>query len=214
MSDAVETVELDNGKRAIIAYDECPESPRSWDNLGFIVCKKSSRMRLGDAQVTYDYTSDEDYFAFVGTFVAESPDYRGELLYAYSDYTFGDLSRKALEAMIDREIISLPVYKYEHGRIILNTYGFSCPWDSGQIGWIFTTKEKARKWFNVKRLTKKVLQKVLDTLRKEVEQYSQYVDGEVYCVQIQDAQGEVIDTCGSLYSIEEAREFIKEYALL
>lgn len=31
----------------------------------------------------------------------------------------------------------LPVYMYEHGGATINTGGFSCPWDSGQIGYIW-----------------------------------------------------------------------------
>jgi len=38
--------------------------------------------------------------------------------------------------------VILPVYMYDHSGITINTDGFSCPWDSGQVGVIFCTRER------------------------------------------------------------------------
>ena len=37
----------------------------------------------------------------------------------------------------------LPLYLYDHSGLSMNTSGFSCPWDSGQVGWIYCNNEKA-----------------------------------------------------------------------
>lgn len=56
-----------------------------------------------------------------------------------------ELGYDDLLEIIRTEYIILPVFKYEHGNIVLNTGGFSCPWDSGQCGWIYAHKDKFRK---------------------------------------------------------------------
>ena len=49
------------------------------------------------------------------------------------------------EAIKEGDIFILPVYKYEHSGVAYQTTPFSCPWDSGQVGYIFVTKEKILK---------------------------------------------------------------------
>jgi hypothetical protein len=44
------------------------------------------------------------------------------------------------------EATILPVYMYEHSGIALSTGSFSCPWDSGQLGVIFTTEAMTSRW--------------------------------------------------------------------
>ena len=39
----------------------------------------------------------------------------------------------------------LPLYAYEHGMITVSTGPFSCPWDSGQVGFVVSTKEDDEK---------------------------------------------------------------------
>ena len=39
----------------------------------------------------------------------------------------------------------VPLYCYEHGNITVSTGAFSCPWDSGQTGWVISTKENDEK---------------------------------------------------------------------
>jgi len=38
---------------------------------------------------------------------------------------------------IKQYVTILPVYLYDHSGITVNTTGFSCKWDSGQVGWIY-----------------------------------------------------------------------------
>ncbi len=37
--------------------------------------------------------------------------------------------------------VILPLYLYDHGGITMRTNPFSCPWDSGQVGWIYAPKK-------------------------------------------------------------------------
>jgi len=53
----------------------------------------------------------------------------------------GDLSDEELMTIIEEKHVILPLYLYDHGGITMNTGGFSCRWDSGQVGWIYASKE-------------------------------------------------------------------------
>ena len=46
---------------------------------------------------------------------------------------------------------------------------------------------------------------VKSCLKGEVETYSQYLNGEVYCYFIKDDSGDIVDSCGGFYSEEEAQ---------
>jgi len=83
-----------------------------------------------------------------------------------------------------KEFVILPVYKYEHGQVSLNTEGFNCRWDSGQIGFIYCSKEVAVNEFGKKYFTKKVKEKTLNCLKAEVETYSSWLQGNCYGYQV------------------------------
>lgn len=102
----------------------------------------------------------------------------------------------------EKDIIALPLYLYDHSGITMNTTGFSCPWDSGQVGWIYVDKEKVRKEFNVKRISKKLRQRVEQILVGEVNTYDQYLQGDVYGFTLEDKDGNHIDSCWGFYGTD------------
>jgi hypothetical protein len=110
--------EAENEKfRLRVFYDDHPENPREWDNLGTMVCSHR-RYDLGDEQAknTELYSSWEEW-----------------------------LENEVLEPNGgEDEVVVLPLYLYDHSGITMNTSGFSCPWDSGQVGWIYCTKKRFR----------------------------------------------------------------------
>jgi len=117
MSDVVYRAEDDKYRLEVI-LDTCPESPRQWDNLCTMVCSHR-RYDLGDEQAKNidEYSSWDEWL-------------QGEV---YDRYGGAD------------NVVCLPLYLYDHSGITMNTTGFSCPWDSGQVGWIYVTKEKLRR---------------------------------------------------------------------
>lgn len=123
----------------------------------------------------------------------------GTILYTGTGrYVLGD-RRATPEAMKQiekcKEFIYLPVYAYVHGGVALSTQPFSCPWDSGQSGIIYASREKVRTALGVKRLGKKLLQKAFDALSEEVREYSKILNGEVYGYILEDESGKEIDSC-------------------
>ena len=88
---------------------------------------------------------------------------------------FAESRRPELE-----DTIILPVFMFDHGGVTLSTIPFSCPWDSGQVGWVYTT----HKTMEDEEIHD--YQAAVDTLRKEVELYSKYFNGEIYEYEIEE----------------------------
>lgn len=101
------------------------------------------------------------------------------------------------------QAIILPLFMYEHGGVSLSTGAFSCPWDSGQVGYIYATPESIA-------LMGTSPDRVEEVLRGEVETYSQYLNGEVYGFTITDADGEEVAACWGFYGVEEAENAARE----
>jgi hypothetical protein len=99
--------------------------------------------------------------------------------------------------------VILPLYLYDHSGITMNTTGFSCGWDSGQVGIIFITKAKIREEYSCMRISKKLIERVTKYLVGEVETYDQYLTGDVYGFRITDTDTEEeIDSCWGFYGDE------------
>jgi hypothetical protein len=109
-----------------------------------------------------------------------------------------------------KDVISLPLYLYDHSGITMKTTPFTCPWDSGQVGFIYVGKEKIREWYQIKKVTKKVIERVLKALESEVETYDRYLRGEVFGFQIE-KNDEIVDSCwGFIGEQEEVIQRAKE----
>lgn len=114
--------------------------------------------------------------------------------------------------------VVLPVYLFDHSGLAMATTPFHCPWDSGQIGWIWMRRETALEAFsrNGKRLTPKIRRQAEGALRAEVREYHQYLSGDVWSVQVEDEDGETVDSCGGFfgsdYAIEEGRTMLAALA--
>jgi hypothetical protein len=114
-------------------------------------------------------------------------------------YNFGDDTATAeqLQAIAKNpDLVTLPIFIYDHSGITINTTGFSCRWDSGMIGIIWVDKARARVELGVKRLN---LDRVRQMLRVEVETLDQYVTGTIYGYRVQDSEGEELSACWGFY---------------
>jgi hypothetical protein len=108
----------------------------------------------------------------------------------------------------------LPMYMYDHGGLTIKTTPFDCLWDSGLVGYIYISKEKARDEFEFKRLTAKAKQQIDEYLVSEVKTYDQYLRGEVYGFMIMEGE-EVIESVSGYYGRDavekEANSCLKYY---
>lgn len=130
----------------------------------------------------------------------------GTMVCFHNRYDLGDKHNYSIEeaqSLLKRkDVLALPLYLYDHSGLSISASSFSCQWDSGQVGFIFVTHEKIKKDFNVKRLTKKVLENAKKSLLSEVKAYDQYLTGDVYGYSITDANGEHIDSCYGFFGYE------------
>ena len=194
-----DTEQFDHGIVGKIYYDEDPLNPRKeWDHAATMVCWHR-RYDLGDEQLSGDPT---DYFRSMvddecphceGT--GDEPGAEPEGDYnlvpdcAHCDGT-GLISDDEVMDLVSKTHYILPLYVYEHSGITMSTGSFSCPWDSGQVGWIYISIEKAAKegW--------ETPEQAYETMQAEVEEYDHYLTGQCYGYVVEDAEGGVIDSCG------------------
>ena len=86
----------------------------------------------------------------------------------------------------------LPLYLYDHSGLTMNTTGFSCRWDSGQVGWIYADREAIREAFG--RTDKRAMDRAERALLAEVREYDDYLRGECYGYRLYEGNDEV-DSC-------------------
>ena len=163
--------EAHHGHTIKIYYDPDAESPREWSNLGTLICWHR-RYRLGDS---HHYDSPEAFLRDLADVSDQS-----------------DLSMNQILERAERKAVILPVFLYDHSGLAMNTIGFHCPWDSGQVGYVYVTLEAVRTEFGVKRVTKALHEKAEDILRAEIVSYDAYLSGRVYGYVIE-RDGEEVD---------------------
>jgi len=229
-----------------IKHDEfISDSPRDWDNLGHMVCWHN-RYNPGDEQRRDDVN---DWLRELACSL--DPSLEERLWYWEDGNGWTQLMNKASEpmaaiaasdnkikdlvmAVIDKHVVMLPLYLYDHGGITMKTGGYSCPWDSGQVGYIYATRDTILKEFSAKRLTKELRAKAEDILRDEVKTYAQFLEGDIYGYVIYEIDepcdcdpepwhgdcdctkgAEVVDSCWGFYgsdvALEEGRSSLRFY---
>jgi hypothetical protein len=130
--------------------------------------------------------------------------------YRDGDYSGWDDFKKQLER--DHDVLEiLPLSMYDHSGITISTTPFSCPWDSGQIGFILADKDDVRKAFQVKRITARIRKSVHDGLVGEVKAYDQYLQGDVYGFILKDADGEDGESCWGFFGLDLENNGMLDY---
>lgn len=111
-----------------IEQDDDPESPREWSNVGTMVCFHD-RYNLGDQQPNCD--PDEYLWGLAQEIHPNLPDE-------------GEINRSHIEVILAKHYVILDLYLYDHSGITMSTGAFSCPWDSGRVGFIYCSLKKAK----------------------------------------------------------------------
>ena len=118
----------------------------------------------------------------------------------------------ALEKILRKEhnaVVILPLYLYDHGGLTMNTTGFSCPWDSGQVGFIYVTKKKIEASHpKIKTITPKRKALLKECLVAAVEEYDSYLRGETYGYVTEEL---TCEKCGTWEEIDSCYGFLGPY---
>lgn len=171
-----------------IEYDEYSESPREWDNLGIMVVFHN-RYNLGDNNHNI---KENEYYS----------DKLGDYVYCNN---WEDVKEQILEVYPDAILIK-PLYLLDHSGITISMSDYCDKWDSGQVGFYFTTKKRIREEFDCKHITKKTMLKAENILKEEVNTYDQYLRGDVYSIDVLDVDGESIECVSGFYGYDYALE--------
>lgn len=100
----------------------------------------------------------------------------------------------------------LPLFLYDHSGITMNTTGYSCRWDSGQVGFIAWSREARQEWHGESWIHdgKQRKEKDLEVMRNIVREYDQYLTGDVFIVTIYDLDGNELQSEGNVFGYEYA----------
>lgn len=170
-------LEYYKGYRIRIIADEDPPNPRiEFDNFGHVVAWHRN-YNLGD--VDFRGRHKEWYHKDQESFEE----------WAFTEKRQGRAKNAPSKWVLSKEsdiAILLPLFLYDHGGITMRCAPFYDPWDSGQVGWTYATRQEILKEYGGKKLTKAKLQKAKELLIAEVKTYDQYLTGDVW--------GYVVDT--------------------
>lgn len=144
ISDEYAEQTLHNLEKVLTSPNEVMESVRKKVDrkFTFSIIKKENKYFMADIK----HSKDPNYYIFADEEFdtkEQAEDYlEKEKENWIKEEAIHALSYSELTEIIGESHIILPIYAYEHGGITLSTGSFSCPWDSGQVGWIYATKER------------------------------------------------------------------------
>jgi len=166
--------------RLVIRYDSDIESPREWNNVGYLITKDSRQ---------YSPDKNPHIEGIVNT--------TGDIAENQEDHI--RLITEVLNNEGEEVVKIFPVVKYEHGGIsykIGTTHGF----DYSNNGFYIITK-KSLQDFGIG-VDENDLEKQVNA---EIDLYNRYINGEVYCWELFDENGESEGTHGGYYSLEDIK---------
>jgi len=192
-----------------IVQDDSPANPREENDSSCTLVCWHRRYTLGDEQPKCD---PEEYTVRKGCFdvtIPEHPSYK-----------------------------TLNLYLLDHSGLSINTGGFSCPWDSGCVGFVHITKDKLREvynipksaswktliknpWYSETKTPREILEEGYPNDKKitveglayrymtsEVKEYNNYLSGDCYMYSIDNENFD--DSWISGYTYSEIEEEVKK----
>lgn len=145
------------------------EDPRDWDNLGTIIYWHRRNI-LGDVDGGKKYDQPQEFL----------------------DEAIADKYIMLPIAIIDHSGISMYIGRHAH----------HCDpggWDSGQVGWIYVTPEKAMEEYGWKRITEARRDKIKEYLTNEVKTFDDYLTGNVHHYTVTDQDENEVDSCSGYF---------------
>ncbi len=110
--------------------------------------------------------------------------------------------------------ILLPLRLFDHSGLSMSI-GYGAHefdpggWDSGQVGWIYATRDTILKEWGKKRVTPQARKLAESCLRIEVKVFDQFLTGDVWGFIVEDDNGNHLDSCWGFFGNEDAEEQAK-----
>lgn len=167
-----------------IHYDDTPFSPREDDNLSIL---------------WYDH---------------ERCSFPKEIDLDTTDCQCWDDIEDAIEKQYNPVWIT-PVYMMDHSGLAFSLSpfgGWNGHFDSGQIGFAFTTRERVKDFLGYKNITSQRLEQIAEIVEAEIHEFGHYANGQVYGYRIRDANDEILASCwGFIGDSDDALTAAKDY---
>ena len=116
--------------------------------------------------------------------------------YRQDDYSsWAELKRAILRD--NKGAVILPLYLYDHSGITMKTTPFGDPWDSGQVGFIYITKEGMKKYYG-ESMPRYWRKRANEILVGAVKTYDDYLTRNVYGFKVErkvEGEWEEEDSC-------------------
>ena len=176
--------EIIEKNRLEISYDEFSENPRHWSNLGYFIT------------VDRNYNS-PDKNEMLENIVKET----GQEAESRKEH-IEKIKNEVKKILYDEVVAIYPIFKYEHSGIaykIGTAHGF----DYSNNGFYIVTKKTKKEMGAMKKDFEKII-------TEEIDFYNRWLNGEVYSYVLYDENGEVEDSCGGFYEVENIRNYLPE----
>lgn len=158
----------------------------------------------------------------LGTMLCWHPDYKlGDEQFSGPDDVGGSRSMQDVARWLFRErkaTVLLPLYLYDHSGISMRAggpiyrqspkdeavrssgrfMGDDAGWDTSMVGFIYTTKERIAE-------LGAPADSIVRQLKGEIDEYDDFLTGNVYGYVIEDGEGEVIDSCWGFFPDHDAK---------
>ena len=136
----------------------------------------------------------------------------GEADYGYAEELADQVAgcRGTIHLLKQSGLAILPIYRFAHSGVAYSTTPFGDPWDSRLVGLAYADADDAVKTLGkeAKRLTRKGLELLL---RNGVEEYSLWVNGDVYIMEVESPSGET-ESMGGIYVEPWDEESVLHYS--
>jgi hypothetical protein len=90
------------------------------------------------------------------------------------------------------DYVILDVYGYSHSGMSLSLTPYECRFDSGKAGYLILSKDWLRSTYDVKRITKKIIENSKYFFEGDIETLNSFLSGDVYSINLIEDE-EVID---------------------
>lgn len=169
--------------KLVINYDENADSPREWSNLGYFITVDSQ------------YRSPDDNNGTIYNIVKQTGNEASNI----NEHI--KLIKKEIKEETGEKVIAIyPVNKYEHSGIVYRM-GTANGFDYSNNGFYIIT-DKTQKETGIKK------KNFVEAIKEELEVYTKWCNGKVYEFCLYDNNGEVTDSCGGFFSINDIKGYL------
>ena len=161
-----------------IRHEEDSESPREWSNLGYFITQDRNY---------YSPDKNEELQAVIKAGGEEAESQEDHIKYIKEHYS-------------EKILAIYPVVKYEHSGVAYSL-GTAHGFDYSNNGFYIITEKTQKEVGTAKKDWEKVI-------KNELEIYNKYCNGEIYRFELYTKDGELEDSCGGFYNIEDIKEYL------